>query len=52
MAGYVARVSKALSEAGYLPVVIDNLSTGHENFVRWVRSFEPTLKMPTHSRRH
>ena len=35
-AGYVgAHCCKALSEAGYLPVVVDNLSTGHESFVRW-----------------
>jgi UDP-glucose 4-epimerase/UDP-arabinose 4-epimerase len=35
-AGYVgAHTCKALSKAGYLPVVIDNLSTGHASFVRW-----------------
>lgn len=35
-AGYVgAHCCKALSEAGYLPVVVDNLSTGHESFVKW-----------------
>ncbi len=35
-AGYVgAHTCKALSRAGYLPVVIDNLSTGHASFVRW-----------------
>ena len=35
-AGYVgAHTCKALSRAGYLPIVIDNLSTGHESFVRW-----------------
>ena len=35
-AGYVgAHSCKALKNAGYLPVVVDNLSTGHENFVRW-----------------
>jgi len=35
-AGYVgAHTCKALSRGGYLPVVIDNLSTGHESFVRW-----------------
>lgn len=26
---------KALASAGYLPVVYDNMSTGHESFVRW-----------------
>lgn len=35
-AGYVgAHTCKALATAGYMPVVYDNLSTGHENFVRW-----------------
>jgi UDP-glucose-4-epimerase GalE len=35
-AGYVgAHTCKALREAGYLPLVIDNLSTGHKGFVQW-----------------
>ena len=35
-AGYIgAHACKALAKAGYLPVVYDNLSTGHEDFVRW-----------------
>ena len=35
-AGYVgAHSCKALARAGYTPVVYDNLSTGHESFVRW-----------------
>jgi UDP-arabinose 4-epimerase len=35
-AGYVgAHTCKALARAGYTPVVYDNLSTGHESFVRW-----------------
>lgn len=35
-AGYIgAHCCKALSEAGYLPVTYDNLSSGHEAFVRW-----------------
>jgi UDP-glucose 4-epimerase/UDP-arabinose 4-epimerase len=35
-AGYVgAHTCKALSQAGYRPIVFDNLSTGHRNFVRW-----------------
>ena len=35
-AGYVGSHScKALSRAGYLPIVVDNLSTGHESFARW-----------------
>ena len=35
-AGYVgAHACKALAKAGYAPFVYDNLSTGHESFVRW-----------------
>ena len=35
-AGYVgAHACKALARAGYTPFVYDNLSTGHESFVRW-----------------
>jgi UDP-glucose-4-epimerase GalE len=35
-AGYVgANTCKALQSAGYIPVVFDNLSTGHHDFVRW-----------------
>jgi UDP-glucose-4-epimerase GalE len=35
-AGYVgAHACKALRRTGYTPVVLDNLSTGHESFVRW-----------------
>ncbi len=35
-AGYIgAHVCKALAGAGYLPVVVDNLSAGYEDFVRW-----------------
>jgi UDP-arabinose 4-epimerase len=35
-AGYVgAHACKALSKAGYLPITVDNLSIGHEHFVRW-----------------
>ena len=35
-AGYVgAHACKALAKAGYTPFVYDNLSTGHESFVRW-----------------
>ncbi len=34
--GYVgAHACKALSEAGYQPLVFDNFSTGHREFVRW-----------------
>ena len=35
-AGYVgAHACKALAKAGYKPVVFDNLSLGHREFVRW-----------------
>ncbi|SIO35161.1 UDP-galactose 4-epimerase [Bradyrhizobium erythrophlei] len=35
-AGYIgAHCCKALSEAGYVPVCFDNLSTGHRDFVKW-----------------
>ena len=35
-AGYVgSHACKALAKAGYIPVAYDNLSTGHESFVRW-----------------
>jgi len=35
-AGYVgSHACKALAEAGYRPVVFDNLTTGHRDLVRW-----------------
>src|ERR1700744_4632588 len=35
-AGYIgSQTAKALSRAGYLPVVLDNLSTGHAEAVKW-----------------
>lgn len=35
-AGYVgSHACKALAEAGYTPVVVDDLSTGHRDLVRW-----------------
>ncbi|GAA0312234.1 UDP-glucose 4-epimerase GalE [Rhodovulum strictum] len=35
-AGYIgSHTCKRLAEAGYLPVAYDNLSTGHEDAVRW-----------------
>ena len=35
-AGYIgSHACKALAEAGYTPVVYDNLSTGHADAVRW-----------------
>jgi UDP-glucose 4-epimerase/UDP-arabinose 4-epimerase len=44
-AGYVgAHACKALSKAGYLPVVVDNLSTGHARFVRWGPLIEADIR--------
>jgi UDP-glucose 4-epimerase len=35
-AGYIgSHTAKALANAGYLPVVLDNLSTGHRGAVKW-----------------
>ena len=35
-AGYIgAHTNKALNQAGYETVVVDNLSKGYENFVKW-----------------
>lgn len=35
-AGYIgSHICKALKERGYVPVVIDNLSRGYRNFVKW-----------------
>src|SRR5688572_32660701 len=35
-AGYIgAHTCKALRRSGFVPVVFDNLSSGHSNFVRW-----------------
>ena len=35
-AGYIgSHVCEALAKAGYRPVTLDNLSTGHAEFVRW-----------------
>jgi UDP-glucose-4-epimerase GalE len=35
-AGYIgSHVCKTLAAAGYLPVTLDNLSSGHRDFVRW-----------------
>jgi UDP-glucose-4-epimerase GalE len=40
-AGFIgSHCCKALSEAGYLPVCFDNLSTGHRRFVKWGPLFE------------
>ncbi|MGH6803985.1 MAG: NAD-dependent epimerase/dehydratase family protein [Methyloceanibacter sp.] len=44
-AGYVgAHTCKALSRAGYFPVVVDNLSTGHASFVRWGPLIEADIR--------
>ena len=41
-AGYIgSHMVKALSKAGYLPVVFDNLSTGHKKFVPQSAVFAP-----------
>jgi UDP-glucose 4-epimerase/UDP-arabinose 4-epimerase len=46
-AGYIgAHTSKALSEAGYLPVAYDNLSTGHREFVQWGPLVEGDIRDP------
>lgn len=35
-AGYIgSHCSKAVAEAGFVPICYDNLSTGHANFVQW-----------------
>lgn len=56
-AGYVgSHACKALARAGFLPVVLDNLSTGHEGFVRWgplVRAdLHDTVRVAETIRRH
>jgi UDP-arabinose 4-epimerase len=44
-AGYVgAHACKALYRAGYRPVVVDNLSTGHRSFVRWGSLIEADIR--------
>jgi UDP-arabinose 4-epimerase len=44
-AGYVgAHACKALYRAGFTPVVVDNLSTGHRSFVRWGPLIEADIK--------
>jgi UDP-glucose-4-epimerase GalE len=44
-AGYVgAHACKALYRAGYTPVVVDNLSTGHRSFVRWGSLIEADIR--------
>jgi len=43
-AGFIgSHTAKALFEAGFNPVVFDNLSTGHIEAVRWGRLFEEDL---------
>ncbi len=37
-AGYIgSHTCLALSERGYLPVVYDNFTSGHPEFVKWAR---------------
>ncbi|MEQ1789730.1 MAG: UDP-glucose 4-epimerase GalE [Rickettsiales bacterium] len=43
-AGYIgSHLCKTLDAAGYLPVVIDNLCTGHRDFVRWGEFVEASI---------
>lgn len=44
-AGYIgSHCCKALAEAGFEPVVYDNLSTGHAEFVRWGKLIEGDIR--------
>jgi UDP-glucose-4-epimerase GalE len=44
-AGYVgSHAAKALAKAGYTPVVFDNFSTGHRDFVRWGPAIEGDVR--------
>lgn len=44
-AGYIgSHCCKALAEAGFEPVVYDNLSTGHRSAVRWGRLIEGDMR--------
>lgn len=44
-AGYIgSHTCLALKESGFIPVVFDNLSTGHKNFVKWGPLFIGDLK--------
>jgi UDP-glucose 4-epimerase len=46
-AGYIgSHCCKALAERGYLPVVFDDLSAGHREFVRWGPLFEGDVRDP------
>ena len=44
-AGYIgSHTCKELSKNGFVPIVIDNLSTGHEEFVKWGPLFVGDIK--------
>lgn len=44
-AGYIgSHTCKALAEAGFQPVVFDNLSEGHREFVRWGELMEADIR--------
>lgn len=44
-AGYVGgHTCKALARAGFLPVVLDDFSTGHESFTRWGPSVKADMR--------
>jgi UDP-glucose 4-epimerase/UDP-arabinose 4-epimerase len=46
-AGYIgAHTCKALAQAGFLPVVFDNFTTGHESFVRWGPAVRADIRDP------
>lgn len=46
-AGYVGgHACKALAQMGHTPVVLDNLSTGHRDFVRWGPLVEGDIRDP------
>ena len=44
-AGYIgSHCCKALAEAGYLPIVFDDFSTGHREFARWGEAIEGDIR--------
>lgn len=56
-AGYIgSHCSKAVAEAGFLPICYDNLTTGHRNFVQWgplvVGDIADSIQVASVIRRH
>ena len=44
-AGYIgSHTCKALKAAGFSPIVFDNFSTGHKDFVKWGPYFDGDLR--------